>query len=359
MRMCKCAWALVAVALSGTALSAQPEWKPVGELQVASMKVMGPQIAELGRQANFTLLPMLVRQGLAATEPGIAFGMPLETADWGMKMFMRENVLAAVTVWPVAKPPAAGKPLPKDTVLTKDGKWACMCEDVSLAKEVAGKGVSFRKPLKKGLVSLTLDGRPLLDRMEDILREVVQNAESAEKKDGESAKEKAEQKSQMDVGIAAVGAFAKDMESFGVVSGVSKRGFDLRFRAVPRAGSALAGASRPLPADFLKLAKEEGVEIKSFVGSSSAVKDVAAWKELMSVLPECKEAKEPLFAFTMPLVGSLPTKTSASPATSVTLASAWVFAWRDGKDYRVIFRIPSAELAKAMMEIVRMQGEAT
>jgi len=36
-----------------------------------------------------------------------------------------------------------------------------------------------------------------------------------------------------------------------------------------------------------------------------------------------------------------------------------VFAWRDGKDYRVIFRIPSAELAKAMMEIARLQGEAT
>ena len=110
MRMCKCVWALVAVALSGAALSAQPEWKPVGELQVASMKVMAPQIAELGRQANFTLLPMLVRQWLAATEPGIAFGAPMETADWGMKLFMRENVLAAVTVWPVAKPPAADKP---------------------------------------------------------------------------------------------------------------------------------------------------------------------------------------------------------------------------------------------------------
>ena len=37
------------------------EWKPIGELQFASMKAMGPQIAELGRQANFTLLPMLVQ----------------------------------------------------------------------------------------------------------------------------------------------------------------------------------------------------------------------------------------------------------------------------------------------------------
>ena len=351
MRICKCAWALSAVALSGTALSAQPEWKPVGELQVASMKVMAPQIAELGRQANFTLLPMLVRQGLAATEPGIAFGAPSETADWGMKLFMRENTLAAVTVWPVAKPPAADKPLPKGTVLTKDGKWACMCEDASLAKEVAGKDVSFRKPLKKGLVSLTLDGRVLLDRAEDVLREVVQNADSAEQKN--------EQKPQEDVGLAAVGAFAKDLESFGAVLGVSKRGFDLRFRAVPRAGSALAGASRSLPEDFLKLAKEEGVEIRSFVGSSSAVKDVADWRELMSVLPECREAKEPLFAFAMPLVGALPAKAYTSPAPSATLASAWVFAWRDGKDYRVIFRIPSAELAKAMMEIVRLQGEAT
>ena len=351
MRMCKCAWTLAVVALSGAVLSAQPEWKPVGELQIASMKVISPQIAELGRQANFTLLPMLVRQGLAATEPGIAFGAPLETADWGMKMFMRENVLAAVTVWPVAKPPAAGKPLPKDTVLTKDGKWACMCEEVSLAKKVAEKGVSFRKPLKKGLVSLTLDGRVLLDRTEDVLREIVQNAESAE--------QKAEQKSQEDAGIAAVGAFAKGLESFGAVLGMSKRGLDMRFRAVPRAGSALAGASRPLPADFLKLAKEGDVEIRSFVGSPSSVKDVAAWKELVAALPECKEAKEPLFAFAMPLVGAFPTKTSASPATSATLASAWVFAWRDGKDYRVIFRIPSAELAKAMMEIVRMQGETT
>lgn len=357
MRMCKCVWALVAVALSGAALSAQPEWKPVGELQVASMKVMAPQIAELSRQANFTLLPMLVRQWLAATEPGIAFGAPMETADWGMKLFMRENVLAAVTVWPVAKPPAADKPLPKDTVLTKDGKWACMCEDVSLAQEVAEKDVSFRKPLKKGLVSLTLDGRVLLDRAEDILREAVQNAEAGEQKNGHGQKN--EQKSQEDAGIAAVGSFAKDLESFGAVVGVSKRGLDLRFRAVPRAGSALAGASRSLPEDFLKLAKGEGVEIRSFVGSPSAVKDVADWKELMSVLPECKEAKEPLFAFTMPLVGAFPAKASASSTTSATPASAWVFAWRDGKDYRVIFRIPSAELAKAMMEIVRLPGEAT
>ena len=351
MRICKCAWALVAVALSGAALSAQPGWKPVGELQIASMKVMAPQIAELGRQANFTLLPMLVRQGLAATEPGVAFGAPLETADWGMKLFMRENVLAAVMVWPVAKPPAADKPLPKDAVLTKDGKWACLCEDVALAKEVAEKGVSFRKPLKKGLVSLTLDGRVLLDRTEDILREAVQNAEPAEQKN--------EQKSQADAGIAAIGAFAKELESFGAVLGVSKKGLDLRFRAVPRAGSALAGASRSLPEGFLKLAKEEGVGIRSFVGSPSAVKDVADWKELVAALPECREAKEPLFAFTMPLAGAFPSKTSAPPATSATLASAWVFAWRDGKNYRVIFRIPAAELAKAMMEIVRMQGETT
>ena len=357
MRICKCAWALSAVALSGAALSAQPEWKPVGELQVASMKVMAPQIAELGRQANFTLLPMLVRQGLAATEPGIAFGAPLETADWGMKLFMRENVLAAVTVWPVAKPPAADKPLPKDTLLTKDGKWACLCEDAALAKMVAEKGVSFRKPLKKGLVSLTLDGRLLLDRAEDFLREAVQNAESGEQKNEHGQKN--EQKTQEDAGIAAVGAFAKDLESFGAVVGVSKRGLDLRFRAVPRAGSALAGASRSLPEDFLKLAKEEGVEIRSFVGSPSAVKDVADWKELMSVLPECKEAKEPLFAFKSPIVGATPPPKDGKKPDTTTLASAWVFAWRDGKDYRVIFRIPSAELAKAMMEIVRLQGEAT
>ena len=347
-------WAAMAAAFMISQAEEPQEWTPLGELQFASMQAMGPQIAERGRQATFTLLPMLVQQGIAGSEPGQAFGAPPETADWGMKLFMKTNTVAGVIAWPVAKTPAPGASLPKDAVLTKDGKWACMCEDAALAKEVAQKGVSFPKPLKKGFCSLTLDGRELLDRMEDLYRGIAKDAKEMTKKDKNAKGLQVKQ----DACAVSICAFAKDLESIVAVLGVSKRGLDLRFRAKPRAGSDIAGASKPLPKDILDIMKEGEAEVKSFVGSPTAAKDVAAWQDLMAVLPEGKEAKEPLFAFKTPIVGAkAPPKDGKDPAAS-TLASAWGFAWREGKDYRLIVRIPSAELAKAMMEMVKVQGGA-
>ena len=354
-------WMALAAACMISQAEVAPEWKPIGELQFASMKALGPQIAELGRQANFTLLPMLVQQLIAESEPGKAFGTPPETADWGMKLFMKTNTVAGVTLWPLAKPPAPEASLPKEAVLTKDGKWACLCEDVALAKEVAQKGVSFPKPLKKGFCSLTLEGRELLNRLDEIYRTVVEEDEEddkkkkKEKKGKKNAKKNALQVKQ-DACAAAVCTFAKDLESLVAVRGVSKRGLDLRFRATPRAGSSIAGASKPLSKDILDIIKEGGAEVKSFVGSSTATQDVAAWQDLMAVLPESKEAKEPLFAFKSPIVGATPPPKDGKKPDTTTLASAWVFAWREGKDYRLIVRVPSGELAKAMMEMVKVQG---
>ena len=271
-----------------------------------------------------------------------------------MKLFMKTNTVAGVIAWPVAKAPAPGASLPKDAVLTKDGKWACLCEDAELAKKVAQTDVSFPKPLKKGFCSLTLDGRELLDRMEDLYRGIAEDAKEMAKKDKNAKGLQVKQ----DACALSVCAFAKDLESLVAVLGVSKRGLDLRFRAKPRAGSDIAGASKPLPKDILDIMKEGEAEVKSFVGSPTATKDVAAWQDLMAVLPEGKEAKEPLFAFKTPIIGAkAPPKDGKDPAAS-TLASAWGFAWREGKDYRLIVRIPSAELAKAMMEIVKVQGGA-
>lgn len=347
-------WSVLAAACMISQAEEPQEWKPIGELQFASMKAMGPQIAELGRQANFTLLPMLVQQGIAGSEPGQAFGAPPETADWGMKLFMKTNTVAGVIAWPIAKAPAPGASLPKDAVLTKDGKWACLCEDAALAKKVAQTDVSFPKPLKKGFCSLTIDGRELLDRMEDLYHGIAEEAKEMAKKDKNAKGLQVKQ----DACALSVCAFAKDLESLVAVLGVSKRGLDLRFRAKPRAGSDIAGASKPLPKDLLDLLKEGEAEVKSFVGSPTATKDVAAWQDLMAVLPESKEAKEPLFAFKAPIVGAkAPPKDGKGPAAS-TLASAWGFAWREGKDYRLILRIPSADLAKAMMEMVKVQGGA-
>jgi len=345
--------ALTAVCMFSQAEMPQ-DWEPIGDLQIASTKALGPQIAELGRQANFTLLPMLVQQMIAGSEPGMAFGAPPETADWGIQLFMKTNVVAGVTLWPLAKPPAPGASLPKGAVLTKDGKWACLCEDVELAKAVAQKGVSLPKPLKKGFCRLTIDGRGFLGRMDEFYREAVKEAEKMVAK----GKKKDEQQVKQEACAASVCAFAKELESLVVVPGVSKRGLDLRFRATPRAGSGIAGASKPLSKDILAILKEGGAEVKSFVGSPTAAKDVAAWKDLMAALPECKEAKEPLFALKSPIAGAMtPPKDGKAPDTT-TLASAWVFAWRDGKDYRLIVRVSSADLAKAMMEMVRMQGGA-
>lgn len=347
-------WSVLAAACMISQAEEPQEWKPIGELQFASMKAMGPQIAELGRQANFTLLPMLVQQGIAGSEPGQAFGAPPETADWGMQLFMKTNTVAGVIAWPIAKAPAPGASLPKDAVLTKDGKWACLCEDAALAKKVAQTDVSFPKPLKKGFCSLTIDGRELLDRMEDLYHGIAEEAKEMAKKDKNAKGLQVKQ----DACALSVCAFAKDLESLVAVLGVSKRGLDLRFRAKPRAGSDIAGASKPLPKDLLDLLKEGEAEVKSFVGSPTATKDVAAWQDLMAVLPESKEAKEPLFAFKAPIVGAkAPPKDGKGPAAS-TLASAWGFAWREGKDYRLILRIPSADLAKAMMEMVKVQGGA-
>ena len=345
-------WAAMAAACLISQAEVPQEWKPIGELQIASMKAMGPQIAELGRQANFTLLPMLVQQLIAESEPGQAFGAPPETADWGMKLFMKTNTVAAVIAWPIAKAPAPGASLPKDATLTKDGKWACLCEDAELAKKVAQTDVSFPKPLKKGFCSLTLDGRELLDRIEDLYRGIAEDAKEMAKKDKNAKGLQVKQ----DACTASVCAFAKDLESLVAVLGVSKRGLDLRFRAKPRPESDIVGASKPLPKDILDIMKEGESEVKSFIGSPTATKDVAAWTDLMAVLPECKEAKEPLFAFKTPIAGAkAPPKDGKAPATT-TLASAWAFAWRDGKDYRLIVRIPSAELARAMMEMVKVQG---
>ena len=358
-------WMALATACMISQAEVQQEWKPIGELQIASMKALGPQIAELGRQANFTLLPMLVQQLIAGSEPGQAFGTPPETADWGMKLFMKTNTVAAVLAWPIAKAPAPGASLPKDAVLTKDGKWACLCEDAALAKEVAQKGVSFPEPLKKGFCRLTLEGRELLNRLDEIYRTVVEEAEQDEendkKKKGEKGKKKAKKNAlqiKQDACAESVCTFAKDLESLVAVLGVSKRGLDLRFRATPRAGSSIAGASKPLSKDILDVIKEGGVEVRSFVGSPTATKDVAAWQDLMAVLPEGKEAKEPLFAFKSPIVGAAPPPKDGKAPDTTTLASAWVFAWREGKNYRLIVRVPSAELAKAMMEMVKVQGGA-
>lgn len=349
------------MALTAACLISQAEmpqdWKPIGELQIASMKALGPQVAELGRQANFTLLPMIVQQAIAGSEPGQAFGAPPETADWGLKLFMKTNSVEVVTLWPLAKPPAPGASLPKGTVLTKDGKWACLCEDAELAKAVAQKGVSFPKPLKKGFCSLTLDGRDLLDNLDDIYRSAVEEFEQKVANDKDK-KELAEQRGKQDACAASVCAFAKDLESLVIVLGVSKRGLDLRFRATPLPGRGIAGASKPLPKDILDIMKEGGVEVKSFVGSPTATQDVAAWKDLMAVLPESKEAKEPLFACKSPIVGAKPPSKDGKAPDTTTLASTWLFAWRDGKDYRLIVRVPSADLAKAMMEMVKVQGGA-
>ncbi len=331
-------WMALAAACMISQAEVAPEWKPIGELQFASMKALGPQIAELGRQANFTLLPMLVQQLIAESEPGKAFGTPPETADWGMKLFMKTNTVAGVTLWPLAKPPAPEASLPKEAVLTKDGKWACLCEDVALAKEVAQKGVSFPKPLKKGFCSLTLEGRELLNRLDEIYRTVVEEDEEDDKKKKKEKKgKKNAKKNALQVKQDACAA-------------------DLRFRATPRAGSSIAGASKPLSKDILDIIKEGGAEVKSFVGSSTATQDVAAWQDLMAVLPESKEAKEPLFAFKSPIVGATPPPKDGKKPDTTTLASAWVFAWREGKDYRLIVRVPSGELAKAMMEMVKVQG---
>ena len=345
---------VAAVAAAALALAAEAAgWQPAGRIQVASQKALDPLVAELGRQANFTLLPMLVRQGLAGCETAMKFGPPLETSDFGMAFFADGAKTEAVLLWPLSRPAPAE--LPANAAVTKDGKWACVCDsDAALAKAVAAKGVSFAKPVSKGFFNIVLEGRELFENVGAML-----------KSDAAALEAMTGQKYEDESYIAHVARLAKELSQVRVAAGLSKSGLDLRFRAMPKKGGELSGATQPLPSYFLDSSKEAGVEVLQFYGASAVKGGPGACEALVKAIPECKAAKEPLFAFSVPL-GATADPAAASgaaaasatpPAAPQTIATAWIFAWRESSgEFRAIARLPSADLAKAFASMVSMQS---
>ena len=177
-------WLAGAVA-AFAALPGHAAWEPAGAFQVASMKVMTPQISALASKAKFPLLPMLIPQVIAQNPFAERFGMPREDTDWGMKFYVNGETFRSVVVWPLGEGgvEAWRKAHPKATLkdglytfsvelpgmseegakvkcraaFTADGKWACIADDGDLAKRVAGNDPAFDTPLAKGICCLVLE----------------------------------------------------------------------------------------------------------------------------------------------------------------------------------------------------------
>ena len=213
-------------------------WTSFGELQVAAPKLLMPQIGELASQAKFTILPMIVQQALSAGEPAMHFGAPNEECDFGAKFYFKGKDFKSVAFWPLAKGGVAawkkanpGKEV-KDSAFSGDGKWAFLSDNAALAKLAATKASPFARPLKKGILRLTIDGRELLDNLESIIGDGMQEYAKAIGQNDDL---------QNDQAMAALARLGHDLNSIRVTLGVSKVGVDLRIKAVPKEGGDLDG----------------------------------------------------------------------------------------------------------------------
>ncbi|MBO7653463.1 MAG: hypothetical protein J6U40_00955 [Kiritimatiellae bacterium] len=283
-------WLAGAVA-AFAALPGHAAWEPAGAFQVASMKVMTPQISALTSKAKFPLLPMLIPQVIAQNPFAERFGMPREDTDWGMKFYVNGETFRSVVVWPLGEGgvEAWRKAHPKATLkdglytfsvelpgmseegakvkcraaFTADGKWACIADDGDLAKRVAGNDPAFDTPLAKGICCLVLEDPSRFGKTAAFLEKLSESM----KEDGDEEDSGDDGDDEDDDGDVVFELFSADMlgpdfsrfadewmkgvQRIRVVLGVSGNGVDIRTRIVPKAGSPLAGETGVLPAEAL------------------------------------------------------------------------------------------------------------
>ena len=326
------------------AVAKAKNWTPAGELQVASSKLLLPQVGELAKMANFTLLPMIVQQALSSSQPAMEFGAPDETSDIGCKLFIKGDEIGSVLMWPLSKGGAdawkkanPGKTV-KGSAFSGDGKWVFFSENEALAKLAVTKGSPIERPLKKGLVRLTLEGREFFDSLEPMIRK---NVEEFEKASGAQMEDS-------ELLFGTLGSIFSDLNSIRATLGLSKAGIDLRLKAIPREDGGIV-KPRAMEEWEVTYAKTNGWDALPFYGYKNVKKDAerkALEDDLAKVIPESAKAAEPLFALRH--IGEL------SENKGEASFKVWIFCWFENSAYRLILRLPSDSLAKAFAAMVQV-----
>lgn len=361
------AFAAVACALSATAAqpakpaakpakapAAQPAkpaaqqaqaWEDIGELRIASQKIMKPQIDLLAKYAKFPLLPMIVHEGLGGNEFSQTFGAPGEDAEIGYRIFANGNKVEGVLCWPVAQGadawrkanPGKKKVGDAEPFFTADGRYACLAETADLAKLAAGKGFGAAGKIQKGLVSLVLSNEKFFDNIEPFVKD---QAKEVAKVTGE--------KIELPAYHDAVCAVAKSIKSAVAKIGVSKNGLDIRMHLTARDGEAAKKTLFEQTAKIPAAIKEGGEKVLEF--ENGKAKDGEGMAELKAglakAIPESASAKDPLFAARL---GLAPTPDAKAPVGVV-----WIFCWRKDNGFHALARITAddlAAIAAGMMQI--------
>ena len=273
---------------AGTACS---DAVPMGELQVASLNVLLPQINQLATKAQLPMLPMLVPQ-LVDGEMAKKFGELEKDRDWGVKLFLKDDgEIVAVPAWPLAaggkekwlKNNAGLKPeagvwrlvrrfgegeehlkalygadeMVEYAAFSQDGKWVFLAQEAEFAKKAAALGAPFAKPLAKGMFSCTISGEKTFDSFDTICKK----SEEQVRKMKEAAGIAESEETAADGATAGIVppdfpgpeakdfalALLKEFKEVRLLAGVSSSGIDLRLRATPRDDSAIASDCGVLP----------------------------------------------------------------------------------------------------------------
>ena len=312
--------ALCLLATLGLVGAASAAWAPAGELQVASTKVLTPQVGTLAAKANFPMLPMILPQVMAESDLAKKFGVAREDADWGAKLFIEGNECVPVWVWPLPKggvadwqtkhpkkkivdglvtykhkaAPEEGhdEPWQEFAVFSADGQWAYLSPKKELAQQAAKDGLKFEKPLAKGIARIDLTRSVFeaaakeMSSLNKQLDEVKKTAAAAQGKKDDEDEEAFSLLPDDFFGKDAevfVRAWTKEVESLRVIFGVSSHGLDMRARLTPRAGGALTGPSRTLPAEAFAFTDVPESAVITFVGAPVAPKGELgkAWQTMV------------------------------------------------------------------------------
>lgn len=332
-------------------------WEDIGELRIASQKIMKPQIDLLAKYAKFPLLPMIVHEGLGGCEFSQTFGAPGQDDEIGYRIFANGNKVEGVLCWPVAQGadawrkanPGKKKVGDAEPFFTADGRYACLAETADLAKLAAGKDFGAAGKIQKGLVSLVLRNEKFFDNIEPFIKD---QAKEVAKVTG--------QKVELPAYHDAVCAVAKAIKSAVAKVGVSKNGLDIRMHLTARDGEAakktLFEQTAKIPAclkEFPTSAKEAGAEVllEFENGKAKEGKGTDVLKaELQKVIPEYASAKDPAFAVK---IGLTPTE-DAKPVGHV-----WLFCWRKDNGFHALVRIPASDLAAIAAGMMQMQMDPT
>lgn len=292
------------------------EWRRAGELQIASLDSLGPQMNTLAAKAQFPVLPMIVPQFVSQSSMGEKFGEPRKDADWGMVLFYDGGEkIDMAWAWPLGeggraawekshatmKPGKNGvykfvrkltddeelakKVLGKDEIVeygafSPDGKWAFVSESANAASlAAASKEAPFAKPLKKGMACFEIYDRRMFENagaISDAMERESEKMRSAlEAATGKKGKKGAEQFEILPEDFpgkdakAFSGAVFRELSRLRVVVGVSKTGLDLRVKATPAAGGELAGFGGALPKGGISFAGVPSYANVLFTGASA------------------------------------------------------------------------------------------